>query len=87
MVLGKTLESPLDCKEVQSVHPKGDQCWVFFGKTDTKAETPILWPPHVKRLLIGKDLDAGRDWGQEEKGMTEDEMAVWHHQLDGHEFE
>ena len=86
MVLKKTLESPLDCKEIQPVHSKDQSC-VFIGRVDAKAETPILWPPHVKRLLIGKDLDAGRDWGQEEKGMTEDEMAVWHHQLGGHEFE
>ena len=68
------------------VHPKGDQSWVFIGRIDTEAETPILWPPHAKSWLIGKDLDPGRDWGQEEKGMTEDEMAGWHHQLDGHEF-
>ena len=74
MVLKKTLESPLDCKEIQRVHPK-DQSWVFVGKTDAAAETPILWPPHGKCCLIGKDFDAGRDWGQEEKGMTEDEMA------------
>ena len=79
MVLEKTLESPLDCKEIQPVHPKGDQCWVFFGRTDAKAETPVLWPPHVKSSLIGKDSDAGRNWGQEEKGTTEDEMAGWHH--------
>ena len=85
VVLEKTLESPLDCKETQPVHPKGDQCWVFIGRTDAEAETPILWPPHVKSWLIGKDSDAGRDWGQE-KGTTEDEMAGWHHQLDGHEF-
>ena len=77
----------LDCKEIQSVHPKGDQSWVFIGRTDAEAETPILWPPHVKSWLVGKDPDAGRDWGQEEKGMTEDEMAGWHHWLDGHEFE
>ena len=86
----KTLESPLDCKKIQPVHSKGDQSWVFFGKTDAEAETPILWPPHVKSCLIGKDPDdpdAGRDWGQEEKGTTEDEMAGWHHQLNGHEFE
>ena len=76
--------SPLDCKEIQPVHSKDQSC-VFIGRIDAKAETPILWPPHVKRLLIGKDLDAGRDWGQEEKGMTEDEMAGWHHQLDGRE--
>ena len=74
-MLEKTLESPLDCKEIQPVHSKGDQSWVFFGKTDAKAETPILWPPHGKSLLIGKDPDAGRDWRQEEKGTTEDEMA------------
>ena len=86
VVLEKTLESPLDCKEIQPVHPKGDQSWVFIGKNDAKAETPILWPPHAKSWLIGKDPDAGRDWGQEEKGMTEDEMAGWHHWLDGHEF-
>ena len=73
VVLEKTLESPLDCKEVQPVHPKGDQSWVFIGKTDAKAETPELWPPHEKSWLIGKDFDAGRDWGQEEKGTTEDE--------------
>ena len=87
VVLEKTFESPLDCKEIQPVHSKGDQSWVFFGRTDAKAETPILWPPHVNIWLIGKDSDAGRDWGQEEKGTTEDEMAGWHHQLDGHEFE
>ena len=81
------LISVLDCKEIQPVHPKGDQAWVFIGRTDVKAETPILWPPHVKSWLIGKDPDAWRDWGQEEKGMTEDEMAGWHHRLDGHEFE
>ena len=85
VVLEKTLESPLDCKEIQPVHSK-DQFWVFFGRTDAKAETPILWPPHAMSWLIGKDSDAGRDWGQEEKGMTEDEMAGWHHWLDGHEF-
>ena len=87
MVLEKTLESPLDWKEIQQVHPKGDQSWVFIGRTDAEAETPLLWPPHVKSWLIGKDPDAGRDWGQEEKGMTEDEMAGWHQWLDGHEFE
>ena len=85
-MLEKTLESPLDCKEIQPVHSKGDQSWLFFGRTDTKAETPVVWPPHAKSWLIGKDPDAGRDWGQEEKGTTEDEMAGWHHQLDGHEF-
>ena len=85
-MLEKTLESPLDCKEIQPVHSKGDQSWVFIGRTDAKVETPILWPPHVKSCLIGKDSDAGRDWGQEEKGTTEDEMAGWRHQLDGHGF-
>ena len=85
-VLENTLESPLDCKEVQPVHSKRDQSWVFIGRTDAKAETPILWPPHAKSWLIGRDSDTGRDWGQEEKGMTEDEMAGWHHRLDGHEF-
>ena len=85
--LEKTLASPLDCKEIQPVHPKGDQSWVFIGRTDAEAETPILWPPHAKSWLIGKDPDAGRDWGQEEKGTTEDEMVGWHHRLDGHEFE
>ena len=79
MVLEKTLESPLDCKEIQSVHPKRDQSWLFIGRTDAEAKTPILWPPHAESRLIGKDSDAGRDWGQEEKGMTEDEMAGWHH--------
>ena len=86
-VLEKTLESPLDRKEIQPVHPKGDQSWVFFGRTDAKAETPVLWPPHVKSWLIGKDCDAGRDLGQEEKGTTENEMAGWHHWLDGCESE
>ena len=86
-VLEKTLESPLEYKEIQLVHPKGDQSWVFIGRTDAEAETPILWLPDVKSWLTGKDLDAGRDWGQEEKGITEDEIAGWHHQLDGHEFE
>ena len=86
VVLEKTLESPLDCKEIQPVHSEGDKSWVFFGRTDTEAETPILWPPHVKSWLIGKDSDAGRDWGQEEKGTTEDEMAGWYHRLDGCEF-
>ena len=87
MVLEKTLESALDCKEIQPVHSEGDQPWVFVGRTDAKAETPVLWPPHVKSRLIGKDSDAGRNWGQEEKGMTEDEMAGWHHRHDGNEFE
>ena len=86
MVSEKTPECPLDCKEIQPVHPKGDQSWVFIGRTDVEAETPILGPPHAKSRLIGKDSDAGRDWGQEEKGTTEDEMAGWHHRLDGHEF-
>ena len=86
VVLEKTLERPLDCKEIQPVHSKGDQSWVFFGRTDAKAEIAILWPPHEKSWLIGKDPDAGKDWGQEEKGTTEDEMAGWHHWLDGHEF-
>ena len=87
VVWEKTLESPLDCKEIQPVHPEGDQPWVFIGRNDAKAETPVLWPPHAKSWLIGKDSDAGRDWGQEEKGMTEDEMAGWHHLLDAREFE
>ena len=87
MVLEKTLESPLDCKEIQPVHSQGKQSWDFFGGNDAKAETPVLWPPHVKSWLIGKDPDAGRDWGQEEKGTTEDEMAGWHHPLYGREFE
>ena len=87
VVLEKTLESPSDCKEIQPVHPKGDQSWVFIARTDAEAETPILWPHDGKSWLIGKDPDAGRDWGQEEKGTTEDEMAGWHHRLDGHEFE
>ena len=87
VVLEKTLESPLDSKEIQPVHSKGDQPWDFFGRNDAKAETPVLWPPHVKSWFIGKDSDSGRDWGQEEKGTTEDEMAGWHHRLDGCEFE
>ena len=87
VVLEKTLESPLDCKEIPPVHPKGDQPWVFIGSTDAEAKTPILWPLHAKSWLFGKDLDAGRNWGQEEKGTTEDEMAGWHHWLDGHESE
>jgi len=86
-VLEKTLESPLDCKEIQPVHSEGDQPWDFFGRKDAKAEIPVLWPPHAKSWLIGKDSDAGRDWGQGEKGVTEDEMAGWHHWLDGHESE
>ena len=87
MVLEKTLESPLDCKEIQLVHSEGDQPWAFFGRNDAKAEIPVLWPPHAKSCLIGKDSDAGRDCGQEEKGTTEDEMAGWHHGLNGHESE
>ena len=83
VVLEKTLESLLDCKEIEPVNPKGNQSWVFIGRTDVEAETPILWPPDAKNWLIGKDPDAGRDWGQEEKGTTEDEMAGWHHRLDG----
>ena len=79
MVLEKTLENPLDCKEIQSVHSKGDQPWVFFGRNDAKAETLVLWPPYTKSWLIGKDSNAERDWGQEKKGMTEDDLAGWHH--------
>ena len=86
VVLVKTLESPLDCKEIKPVNPKGNQPWIFIGRTEAEAEAPILWPPDTKSWLIGKDSDAGRHWGQEEKGTTEDEMAGWHHQLDGHEF-
>ena len=86
VVLEKTLESPLDCEEIQPVHPKGEQSWVFIGRTDVEAETLILWPPDVKSWFIGKDPDAGKDWGQEEKRMTEDEMVGWHHRLDGHGF-
>ena len=78
-MLEKTLESSLDFKEIQPVYPKGDQFWVFLGRTDAKVETPVHWPPHAKSCLIGKDSDAGRDWGQEEKGTTEDEMAGWNH--------
>ena len=87
VVLEKTLESPLDCKEIQIVHSEGDQSWVLIGRTDVEAETPIFWPPHAKSWLIGKDSDAGRDWGQEEKGTIENEMAGWYHRLDGREFE
>ena len=83
VMLEKTRESPLDCKEIQPVHPKGDQSWVFIGRTDVEAETPILWPPDGKSWLIWKDPDAGKDWGQEEKGPTEDEMVGWYHRLDG----
>ena len=92
-MLEKILESPLDCKEIQPDHPKGDQSWVFIGRTDVEAETPILWPPDAKSWLIGKDPDGGKDWRGEEKGMTEnekgkteDEMVGWHHWLNGHEF-
>ena len=85
-MLEQTLESPLDCKEIQLVHPKGDQSWVFIGRTDVEAETPILWPPDAKSRLIRKDPDAGKDRRQEEKGTTEDEMARWHHRLNGHGF-
>ena len=87
VVLEKTFESPLDCKEIQPVHPKGNCSWIFIGSTYAEAETPILWPPHVKSWLIGKDSDAGKDCRQEEKGTTEDEMPGWHHWLDGREFE
>ena len=85
VVLEKTLESTLDCKEIQPVHSEGDQPWDFFGRNDAKAEAPVLWPPHAKSWLIGKDSDAGRDWEHEEKEMTKDEMAGWHHWLDGRE--
>ena len=87
VVLEKTLESPLDCKEIQPVPSKGDQSWVFIGKTDVEAETPILWPPDAKNWLIWKDSDTRKDWRHEEKGTTEDEIAGWHHRLNGHEFE
>ena len=87
VVLEKTLESPLDCKEIQPVHPKGNQSWIFIRRTDVEAEPPILWPPDTKSQFIRKDPDAGKDWRQEEKGTTEDEMVRWHHWLDGHEFE
>ena len=86
VVLEKTLESPLDCKEIRPVHPKGDQSWVFIGRTGVEAETPIFWPSDAKRWLTSKDPDAGKDWGQEEKGTTEDEMVRWHHWLNGHGF-
>ena len=86
VALEKILESPLDCKEIQPVHPKGNQSWVFIGRIDLEAETSVLWPPDAKSWLIWKDPDAGKDWGQEEKRMTEDEMAGWHHRLNGHEF-
>ena len=87
VVLEKTLESPLDYKEIQLVHPKGNQSWMFIGRTDAEAETPILWLPDAKNWLIWKDSDAGKEWRWEEKGTTEDEMVGWHHRLNGHEFE
>ena len=87
VVLEKTLESPLGCKEIKPVNHKGNQTWIFIGRTDAEAEAPILWPPNAKSWLIGKDPDAGKNWGQEEKGVTEDEMVGWHHRLNGHEFE
>ena len=87
VVLENTLEHPLDSKEIQPVHPKGNKSWIFIGRTDAKAETPIIWPPNVKNWLIWKDPDSEKDWGQEEKGMTEDEMVGWHHWLNGYEFE
>ena len=87
VVLEKTLESPFDCSEIQPVHPEGNQSWIFIGRTDAEVGTPILWLPDSKSWLIWKDLDAGKDWGQEEKGTTEGEMVAWHHQLNGHEFE
>ena len=85
-MLEKILEGPLDCKEIQLIHPKGSQSWIFIGRTDAEAETPILWLPHAKSWLIGKDPDAGKDWGQEEKGTTEDEMVGWHPPLNEHKF-
>ena len=87
VVLNKTLDSPLDCKEIQPVHPKGNQPWIFIGRTDAEVEALILWSPDAKSQLTGKDPDAGKDWGQEEKWATEDEMVGWHHQLNGHECE
>ena len=87
VVLKKTLASPLDCKEIKPIHPKGNQSWIFIGRTDAEAEAPILWPPDVTNWLNGKDSDAGKDWRQEEKWTTEEEMVGWHHRLDGHEFE
>ena len=87
MVLEKTVESPLDCKEIQPVHPKGGQSWVFIGGTDVEAEAPVLWPPDAKNWLTGKDSDAVKDWRWEEKETTEGEMGGWHHRLNGHEFE
>ena len=85
--VGKTLESPLDCKDIQPIHPKGNQSWIFIGRIEVEAETPILWPPAVKSQHFGKDPDSGKDGRQEEKGMTEDEMVGWHHKRNGHEFE
>jgi len=87
VVLEKTLESPLDCKEIQPVHRKGNQSWIFIERTDVEVEAPILWPPDAKDWLTGKEPDAGKDWGQEEKGSRKDEMVGWHHRPDGHEFE
>ena len=87
VVLEKTLESPMDCKEIQTVHPKGNQPWIFIGRTDVKAETPVFWPPDVKNWPIGKNPDAGKDWRQEETGTTEEEMVGWYHLPNGHEFE
>ena len=87
VVLQKTPENPLDCKEMKPVNPKGNQSWIFIERTDDEAEAPIFWPPDVKNWLVGKDPDAENDWRQEEKGSTEDEMVGWRHQLDGHEFE
>ena len=86
VMLEKTLESPLDCKEIQPIPPKGNQSWVFTGRTDVEAETPILWPPDAKSWLIWKEHYAGKDWGQEEKGTTKNEMVGWHHRLNGHGF-
>ena len=87
VVLEKTLESSLDCNEIKTINPKGSQFWIYIGRADAESEAPIIWPPDVKNWLIGKDPDAGKDWGQDEKGMTEDEMVGWHHQIDGHVFE
>ena len=87
VVLEKTLESPLDSKEIQPIHPKGNQSWIFISRTDAEAKAPLGWPPNVKNWLVGKDPDAGKDWRQKEKGITEDEMVGWHHRLNGHEFE
>ena len=87
VVLEKTLESLLDCKEIQPIHPQENQSWIFIGRTDVEAETPIIWTPDAKNWLIGKEPDAGKDWRQEKKGMTQDEMVGWRHWLDGHEFE